>query len=85
MRKITVYTKNLCSFCNAAKQLLRAHDYQFDEINLEGDEKLMTEIMTKSGQRTMPQIFVDDHSVGGYRELSSLIANGEFKSLNDDL
>lgn len=81
MANITVYTKNLCSFCSAAKQLLKSKNYPYDEVNMEGDEELMIKIMTQSGQRTVPQIFVGDVSVGGYRELTAAIASGEFAEL----
>ena len=81
MANITVYTKNLCSFCSAAKQLLKSKNFPFDEVNMEGDQELMIKIMKQSGQRTVPQIFVGDVSVGGYRELTTAMASGEFAEL----
>ncbi len=81
MSKIKVYTSNFCGYCTAAKQLLASKGYQFEEINTQGDQVLMLEIMQKSGQRTMPQIFVGDHSIGGYRELLAATSSGEFSSL----
>ena len=48
---------------------------------MEGDQALMLEIMQKSGQRTAPQIFVGDKSIGGYQELLASTASGEFDSL----
>lgn len=81
MANITVYTKNLCSFCSAAKQILKSNNYHYKEVNMEGDHSLMIEIMQKSGQRTVPQIFVGETSVGGYRELTAALANGEFAKL----
>jgi glutaredoxin len=41
----------------------------------------MIKIMKQSGQRTVPQIFVGDVSVGGYRELTAAMASGEFAEL----
>ncbi|MDF1764833.1 MAG: glutaredoxin domain-containing protein [Gammaproteobacteria bacterium] len=81
MANVTVYTKNLCSFCSAAKQLLKSKNFPFDEVNMEGDQELMIKIMKQSGQRTVPQIFVGDVSVGGYRELTAAMASGEFAEL----
>ena len=81
MATITVYTKNLCSFCSAAKQLLRIKNFDYKEVNMEGNQALMMDVMTKSGQRTVPQIFVGDVSVGGYRELTTAMSNGEFAKL----
>jgi glutaredoxin 3 len=81
MANVTVYTKNLCSFCSAAKQLIKSKNFPFDEVNMEGDQELMIKIMKQSGQRTVPQIFVGDVSVGGYRELTAAMASGEFAEL----
>ena len=81
MREIKVYTSLRCSYCAAAKQLLSSHGYQYIEINMQDDEALMIEIMQKSGQRTVPQIFVGEHSVGGYQDLLAALTNNEFAQL----
>ncbi|MDG2140361.1 MAG: glutaredoxin domain-containing protein [Gammaproteobacteria bacterium] len=81
MREIKVYTSLRCSYCAAAKQLLSSHGYQYVEINMQDDEALMIEIMQKSGQRTVPQIFVGEHSIGGYQELLAALTNNEFAQL----
>ena len=46
MATITVYTKNLCSFCSAAKQLLKSKNFDYKEVNMEGNQALMMEVMT---------------------------------------
>ena len=81
MREITVYTSQRCSYCAAAKQLLSSRGYQYTEINMQDDEDLMVEIMQKSGQRTVPQIFVGEYLVGGYQELLAALSNNEFAQL----
>jgi len=81
MSKITVYTSQFCGYCNAAKNLLSNHGYEFEEYNMQGDQQLMLKIMQKSGQRTVPQIFVGNHSIGGYQELLAKTASGEFAAL----
>jgi glutaredoxin len=48
---------------------------------MEGDTELMMKVMKESGQRTVPQIFVGDVSVGGYQELSAAVVSGEFAEL----
>ncbi|GAB5500523.1 MAG: glutaredoxin 3 [Pseudohongiellaceae bacterium] len=78
---ITIYTKRLCAYCTAAKQLLKTQGYQYEEIALDTDFELAREVMDRSGQRTVPQIFVGDHSVGGYQELHQQVSSGEFASL----
>jgi len=71
-----------CSYCDAAKRLLTRNDIAYKEINiaLEGDK--MDEMLKKSnGKRTIPQIFFDDHHVGGFEELRSLEKNGKLQEL----
>jgi glutaredoxin 3 len=81
MADIKIYTSRYCAYCSAAKNLLHSRDYEYEEINMEGDQELMLEIMQKSGQRTVPQIFVGEKSIGGYQELLASTASGEFDAL----
>ena len=81
MTDIRIYTSRYCAYCSAAKHLLQSKDYEYEEINMEGNQELMLEIMQKSGQRTVPQIFVGEKSIGGYQELLACTASGEFDAL----
>lgn len=85
MSNIKVYTSPYCGYCSAAKHLLASRGYEFEEIDLWGNPILMQEIMRKSGQRTVPQIFIGEHSVGGYRELLAAASSGELEALAADL
>ena len=81
MNDIKIYTSRYCAYCSAAKNLLTSKDYELEEINMEGNQELMMEIMQKSGQRTVPQIFVGEKSIGGYQELLASTSSGEFDTL----
>lgn len=78
---ITVYTRRLCAYCTAAKQLLDTQGFDYDEVNLDTDPDLALQIMQRSGQRTVPQIFVGEQSIGGFQELYQKINSGEFATL----
>lgn len=78
---IIVYTSNTCAFCVNAKNLLSDLSLAFKEINIQLDPEQRNIMLSKSnGQRTVPQIFINDHHVGGYTELSEIIKNDEYKS-----
>lgn len=78
MSKVTILTSPSCSYCHAAKRLLRQQGVEYREIDLiEGGEQAQ-ELLRQSGQRTVPQIFINDKPLGGYSELSELIASNEF-------
>ena len=73
MKNVTVYMGPMCSFCNAAKRLLARNNITYNEINIALEEGKMDEMLKKSkGRRTIPQIFFDDHHVGGFEELRAL-------------
>jgi len=55
--------------------------YAFEEIAADGNPALRAELLKRSGQSTLPQIFVGDESVGGYRELTLMLSNGRFAQL----
>ena len=77
MKKITVYSGPLCAFCDAAKRLLVRNNLDYKEIDISTDQSLMDEMIKKAnGKRTIPQIFFEDHHVGGYQELRELEKNG---------
>ena len=42
---------------------------------------LRAELLQRSGQSTLPQIFVGDESVGGYQELTLMLSSGRFAQL----
>ena len=81
MKIITVYSGPLCGFCDAAKRLLVRNNLKYKEIDISTDSNLMDEMIKKAGgKRTIPQIFFEDHHVGGYQELRELEKSGKLLS-----
>jgi alkyl hydroperoxide reductase subunit F len=78
---IQVYSKEWCPYCAKAKALLRSKQLKFEEINVTSDAVAEQEMVTRSQRRTVPQIFIDDRSIGGYDDLSQLNATGELDQL----
>ena len=82
MKNITMYTGPLCNFCDAAKRLFLRNNLKYKEIDISTKDGLRDEMIKKSnGKRTIPQIFFDDHHVGGYVELRELEKTGELNNL----
>jgi len=77
MKEVKLYTKNSCGFCVAAKNLLTQKNIPFEEINLEDDPDGADHLFEKTGFRTVPQIFLGDECIGGFRELLALDQSGE--------
>ena len=82
MKNITVYMGPMCAFCDAAKRLLNRNNIPYKEINIAIEEGKMHEMLSKSnGKRTIPQIFFDNHHVGGYEELRALEKENKLENL----
>ena len=82
MKNITMYTGPFCNFCEAAKRLLVRNNLNYKEIDISTKDSLRDEMIKKAnGKRTIPQIFFDDHHVGGYQELRELEKKGELDNL----
>lgn len=78
---ITLYVTGWCPYCQRAKQLLTQKSLVFNEINVDDDAEFRREMMARSGQRTVPQIFIGDKHVGGCDDLFALDCSGELDRL----
>ena len=78
-----MYSGPMCSFCEAAKRLLKRNNLDFEIVDISSRDGLMQEMLQKSnGKKTIPQIFFNDKHIGGYVELRELEKNGNlFKYL----
>ena len=82
MKNIIMYTGPMCNFCDAAKRLLSRNNLKYEEIDISTKDGLRDEMIEKAnGKRTIPQIFFDNHHIGGYVELRELEKKGELINL----
>ena len=82
MKKVIIYTGDLCIHCDWAMDLLNRKNIQFIEYNVAKDLSKREEMLKKSnGARTVPQIFIGDQHVGGNAELQKLDREGKLDSL----
>lgn len=81
MTKVVVYSKENCPYCRLAKQLLTAKNIAFDEIRIDQDDSKREEMIRLSNRRTVPQIFINDQSIGGYDDLAELAKSGKLDGL----
>ncbi len=84
MKPVVMYSTAYCPFCIRAKQLLKSKGVDFEDIAVDNDFQLRQEMMRKSGQRTVPQIWIGDHHVGGCDELFALERAGELDPMLAD-
>ena len=82
MPKIIMYATGSCPYCRMAENLLRSKGVEtIEKIRIDLNPELRAEMMTKTGRRTVPQIYIGEKHVGGYDELSLLDRSGELSTL----
>jgi glutaredoxin 3 len=82
MKKIEIYTRNLCSYCDRAKDIFKSKNLSFIEYNVYENPHYLKKMLERSkGQKLMPQIFINDRHIGGFDHLIKLINKGNFESM----
>ncbi len=69
---IEIYSKDYCPYCDRAKQLLKNKGYDFVEYYADQDPDRLKEMLSRCNVRSFPQIFINDHHVGGFDDLYQL-------------
>lgn len=78
---VTIYVTAYCGFCARAKRLLTEKRVRFAEIDVEGRDDLRAWLRRVSGQRTVPQVFINGQGVGGFTDIAALDDAGELDPL----
>ena len=71
-----LFTKDVCGYCVAAKNLLNSKGLTYTEVNLQQDHELRSALIIETGHKTVPIIFdlrSDVSFVGGYTELKNAL------------
>ena len=77
MPEITIYTPRWCGYCTRAKMLLDSKGIPYEEISLDDDPAFRQRLFDLTGGWTVPQILIDEKSIGGYVELWKLDREGK--------
>ena len=82
MPKVLMYSTAVCPYCIRAEQLLRRKGVaEIEKVRVDLEPARRSEMMEKTGQRTVPQIFIGDTHVGGCDELYALDRAGKLDPL----
>lgn len=82
MSRIEMYTTAVCPYCVAAKNLLKSWKLEWQEVRVDQDIEARARMQELSGgARSVPQIFINDHHVGGFDELVAADRSGELARL----
>lgn len=82
MQPVTIYTRQLCGYCSAAKRLLEKKNVDFVEHDATFSKELRAEMIQRAkGASTFPQIFIGKTHVGGCDDLHMLEREGKLDAL----
>ncbi len=82
MKRVLMYSTGVCPYCVRAEQLLRARGVtDIEKVRVDLEPELREQMMSRTGRRTVPQIFIGDTHVGGCDDLYALDRAGELLPL----
>lgn len=77
MLKVTMYCTEVCPYCVRAEQLLKRRGVtEIEKIRIDLLPKERDIMMAKTGRRTVPQIYIGEHHVGGFDDMAELDSQG---------
>ena len=82
--KVVMYSKSYCPFCIKTKDLLGSIGAEYSAIELDlmdGGAELQDALAGFSGQRTVPNVFIDGKHIGGCDDTFKLFESGELEKL----
>jgi glutaredoxin 3 len=80
--KIEVYSTAVCPYCVSAKNLLKSKGLEWTEVRIDTDPAQREVMLARSGgRRTVPQIFINGHHVGGFDDLAAADRSGKLAQL----
>jgi len=62
-KKVKIYSSPFCTFCIMAKNFLKKHGIEYEDINVQEDEQEARKIIELTGQTTIPVIIIDDKEI----------------------
>jgi glutaredoxin 3 len=79
MAKVKIYSLPTCPYCHKAKAFLDAYNIGYEEVNVATDKEGMEEMMSKTGQMSVPVIEIDDQVIVGFdrKKISELLGLAE--------
>lgn len=79
---VEIYTWQTCPYCIRAKLLLRAKGVAYTEYKIDGDEAARAKMAARAnGRRSVPQVFINEHHLGGCDDLYALDKEGKLDPL----
>ena len=80
--KVMMYSTAICPYCVRAERFLHAKGItDIAKVRVDLEPARRVEMMTRTGRRTVPQIYIGQTHVGGFEELVALDRAGKLDPL----
>lgn len=81
MAQPVIYLTHACPYCHMALRLLEKKGVEAERVFVDQLPDRRVEMVKRAGKTSVPQIFIGDYHVGGYRELAQLDLEGKLDPL----
>ena len=78
---VEVYASPFCPYCHWARALLDGKGVKYTLYDVSRDSGKREEMRARSQRHTVPQIFINNQSIGGFDDLSALDRAGKLDPL----
>ncbi|OPX25973.1 MAG: NrdH-redoxin [Candidatus Cloacimonas sp. 4484_143] len=66
MKKVIVFSTPTCSWCRKVKSYLKENRIRFTNVDVSRDEKAARDMVRKTGQQGVPQMWINNVPVVGF-------------------
>ena len=81
MRKVTIYSTEVCTSCERVKNMLDAREIPYEEVVINPDSPELDELAQRSGMTSLPQVFVGSILLGGGMDTMAAAGSGMLDDL----
>jgi glutaredoxin 3 len=74
---VVMYTTEICPFCIMAKRIFDDMKVPYEEIRVDKHPEKRQEMTEITNRRTVPQVFIGDHHVGGCYDTQGALRSGQ--------
>jgi glutaredoxin 3 len=79
--RVEIYATSYCRHCMDAREFLQAKGIEYEEHLLDLMPLEKDAMIERSGQKSVPQIFIDGQHIGGLSDLRELDSSGKLDKL----
>jgi glutaredoxin 3 len=63
---VKVYSTPVCPYCHTLKEFLKERGVAFEDIDVSKDDKIMDDMIQRSGQMGVPVVEIDGQMIIGF-------------------